>query len=118
MYTEKVIIKKKYYVDSKILEEEILKSKQNDQLTNDAVKIINLMIKNISLKFSYKYENDRIECESAALENVVYAWRNYDPNKSNNAFSYFTQVIKTGFAKGFNILYPTKNGTKINIDFF
>jgi len=73
-----------------------LKSKEKDQLTNESIRLIQIMVKGISGKFSYKYEEDRIECESYAMENVVYAWRNYDPQKSNNAFAYFTQLIKTG----------------------
>jgi hypothetical protein len=32
-------------------------------------------------------------------------WRGYNPEKSQNAFAYFTQIIKNGFAKGWRKLY-------------
>jgi len=32
-------------------------------------------------------------------------WRGYSPELSQNAFAYFTQIIKNGFAKGWRKLY-------------
>jgi hypothetical protein len=32
-------------------------------------------------------------------------WQNFNEEKSNNAFAYFTQIVKNGYAKEYKKLY-------------
>jgi DNA-directed RNA polymerase specialized sigma subunit len=73
------------------------------------------MIKEISKVFKYKMEEDKEDCQAFAMEDVIRYWNRFDPEKSNNAFAFYTQMIKNGFAKGWRRLYPIKSSQKISI---
>ena len=68
-----------------------------------------------SKNLRYKYPSDKDDCIQTAMLLVWSKWNNFDTNKSNNAFAYFTQIIKIAFAKGFNELHPVKNSRCISI---
>lgn len=103
------------YVDNRELLQEIIKSKECDQLTPRATEMLIKMANEISKVFKYKYEEDRQDCISYALEDCIKYWRNFDPTKSTNAFAYYTQMLKNGFAKGWRELYPIKSSFKVSI---
>lgn len=95
------------YINKKELLKEIVKSKENDELTKEAFEMLFLMVKRISTTLYYKNEDDREDCMQDACHDIVKYWRNFDPDYPNsNAFSYYTQIIKAGLAKGFHRLYP------------
>lgn len=104
------------YVNAKELYEEILLSKQQGKLTPNALKLLDRMVKEISKIFKYKMEEDREDCQSFAMEDVLKYWDRFNPEKSNNAFAFYTQMIKNGFAKGWRRLYPIKSCMKISIN--
>ena len=114
---EKKVEKKevKWPIPNKDLLEEINLSKQNDVLTKRALEMLMLLILKLSEKFKYKYPQDREDCEAAAIEDVLRYWNRFNPEKSSNAFSYYTQMSKNGFAKGLRKLYPIKAGMKVSI---
>ena len=103
------------YVNNKELLEAIIQSKSKGELTPDALFMIDKMIKKISKIFSYRLEEDREDCQAFAMEDVIRYWDRFDPEKSSNAFSFFTQMIKNGFGKGWRKLYPQKAGLKVSI---
>ena len=104
------------YVNRKQLKLELDKSFEQDELTDEAWRMFMLMGKRISYgKFSYKYEDDRQDCISEAMIAIHKYWRNYDETKSKYPFSYFTQVIKNGLAKGFRDIRPKSISTYINM---
>lgn len=103
------------YVNNKELLQEIIKSKEQDELTPRAVEMLIRMANEISKVFKYKYEEDREDCISYSLEDCIKYWRNFDPAKSTNAFAYYTQMIKNGAAKGWRELYPIKSSKKVPI---
>jgi hypothetical protein len=74
-----------------------------------------LMVKKLSLKYSYIYEDDRKDCQSSAILDCLMYWRGYDPSKSENAFAYFTQIQLNGFYKGAKKIWPINNSKKISI---
>jgi hypothetical protein len=41
-------------------------------------------------------------------------WYNFDEQKGDNAFSYYTEIIKRGLAKSWNDMYKTK-GADVDI---
>ena len=96
----------KEYVSNPFLFKEIMRSKEQDELTNDAVQMLLLMIENISAKKTYKDKEVEKDCKQQAMLDCLQYWRGFDPEKSNNPFAYFTSVITNGLAKGWNAFYP------------
>jgi len=103
------------YCDNKELLAEIIKSKEAGVLTPRAVELLMRMANEISKVFKYKYEDDRQDCISYAIEDCIKYWRSFDPTKSSNAFAYYTQMCKNGMAKGWRDLYPVKSSMKVSI---
>jgi DNA-directed RNA polymerase specialized sigma subunit len=103
------------YVNNKDLYQEICKSKDQEELTSEALVLLTRMINEISKIFKYKMEEDREDCQAFAMEDVIKYWNRFDPEKSTNAFAFYTQMIKNGFAKGWRRLYPIKSSLKVSI---
>ena len=94
-----------HHVKNKDLREELIKSKEKDELTKEALDMFILMANKFSTKFKYVYPEDKEDCISFAIMDCYMYWRGYNPDKSANAFAYVTQIIKKGFAKGWRKLY-------------
>jgi len=93
------------HVKNKDLREELIKSKEKNELTTEALEMFILMADKFSLKFKYIYIEDKEDCISFAVMDCFQYWRGYNPEKSANAFAYITQIIKNGFFKGWRKLY-------------
>ena len=103
------------YVNPKELYQEIIKSKESGELTPQALVLLDRIVKEISKIFKYKYEEDREDCQAFAMEDVIKYWNRFDVSKSNNAFAFYTQMIKNGMAKGWRRLHPIKSSLKVSI---
>lgn len=103
------------YVNNKELYQEICKSKELQELTPKAVTMLVRMVNEISKIFKYKMEEDREDCQAFAMEDVIKYWNRFKPEKSTNAFAFYTQMIKNGYAKGWRKLYPIKSSLKVPI---
>jgi hypothetical protein len=93
-----------HHVKNKDLREQLIISKEKNELTPAALDMFILMAHKFSTKFTYIYEDDRKDCISFAIMDCYMYWRGYDPAKSENAFAYISQVLKNGFAKGWRRL--------------
>lgn len=93
------------YVKNADLRNEIIKCKELDELTPTALNMLMLMARKFSENFTYLVDGDKEDCISFAVMDCFQYWRGYDPNRSANAFAYYTQIIKNGFAKGWRRLY-------------
>ena len=105
----------KHYLNGPKFREEMIKSRQQDVLTPVAIEMYMLLVKRISLKLYYKNPKDREDCQSHAYLKFLLYWKSYDSTKSDNAFSYFTQLAKNGMAEQFNRMY-NKEMLFISID--
>ena len=105
----------KHYVNNRDLFNAIVESKAKGELTPDAIKMLETMIKEISKIFKYKIEEDRQDCQAFAMEDIIKYWNRFDPAQTNNAFSYFTTMTKHGMSKGLRRLYPIKACLKVSI---
>jgi DNA-directed RNA polymerase specialized sigma subunit len=99
----------KEYVKNADLMQAIIESKNKGVLTSDTIRMFNLMIQGISKKMAYKDPEDKEDCMAFAMEDLCKYWDRFNPDKSDNAFSYFTQIAKNGFAKGWKKIHPPKN---------
>jgi hypothetical protein len=95
---------KTHHVKNRDLREELILSKEKDELTPKAVDMIMLMAEKLSTKFKYVYPEDREDCIAFAIMDCWKYWRGYNPEKSDNAFAYITQIQKNGFAKAWRVL--------------
>lgn len=99
---------KKHYLSNKDLYLEIIECKKNNKLTRKAEMMFILLTSRVCDKLSYLDIEDKKDCIGYAHLDLFKYWRNFDPSKSNNAFAYYTQIIKRGLAKGWNHLHPKK----------
>ena len=104
------------HVRNKDLREEIIRCKEQDKLTPVALEMLMLMADKFGNKLTYIYKEDREDCMSTAVMDCFMYWRGYNPEKSQNAFAYYTQIIKNGYAKGWRKLYGNMpKSSKISI---
>ncbi len=102
--------KPKNYIDKKELLNEIILSKEKNELTPRAFELLYLLARRVSMSLRYKKFEDKEDCLQEAMHDVVKYWRNFDPQYKNaNAFAYYTRLILSGLAKGFKKLYPNKD---------
>lgn len=104
-----------YYINPQELREEVIRSRELNELTPRAVTMFQTMAREASKKLRYRDEEDRKDCIAFAMMDVVRYWRSYNPEKSKDPFAYFTQMIKNGFAKGWRKLHPLSAGDKVSL---
>lgn len=104
--------KKKKYITAKDLDYHMIISKAQGRLTRDAERMIILLAKNVVKKFYYANPDDKLDCLQSAYVDIFANWHSYDENKGQ-AFSWITEVVKRGLAKGWNRQHRLK-GDKNN----
>lgn len=105
----------KQYLNNKDLYEQIVLSKEQDKLTRDAEKMLVLLAERAIRKLSYVNDDDRQDCLQFALLDLLKYWRNFNPVYTN-AFAYFTEIAKRGYAKGWNKIHPKKYKSTLSLD--
>ena len=107
--------KRKEYLNNKDLYDEIVKSKDLGTLTPTAERMLVLLAERAITKMKYLSIDDKNDCLSFAVLDLLKYWRSFNP-KYKNAFAYFTEIAKKGYAKGWNKLYPKKYAGTISIN--
>ena len=89
--------KPNYYVTNKELLREIEISRKQDKMTEE----LGVMLMKICKRYAvigrfanYTYNEDM---QAFALMTLCRVWRGFNPEKSNNPFAYFTQIINNAF---------------------
>jgi len=108
--------RKKNYLNNADLRDEVMKSKADGELNRTALKMLMLLAEKAQSRLSYADPEDKADCLSFAKMDIVKYWNRYDAAKSPNAFAYFTQMCKNGYAKGWNKLHPSKYDGTISIN--
>lgn len=85
---------------------EVMKSKEQDQLTARCMQMFILIATNSNRKLRYRNPMDKEDCIAGGLEDLIKYWRRFDPAISDNAFAFYTQIAKHGFAKVWKKLHP------------
>lgn len=107
--------RKKNYLNNRDLYDEIVKSKEQEKLTPKAEKMLVMIAERAIRKLSYVSEDDRQDCLQFAILDLLKYWRNFNPQYPN-AFAYFTEIAKRGYAKGWNKIHPQKYKDTLSID--
>lgn len=97
-----------HYVKNSVLRDELIKCREQDKLTDEAVSMFTQIATKLSASIKYNDPEDRKDCIAYAVLDCVRYWRNYDPSVSENAFAYITSVCRNGFAKGWRALGKMK----------
>lgn len=105
----------KNYLNPRDFYDEIVKSKEQDKLTKDAEKMLILLAEKAINKMKYVDEKDREDCLSFAILDLLKYWRSFNPQYTN-AFAYFTEIAKRGYAKGWNAIHPEKYKGTISLN--
>ena len=96
------------YLKNKDLLEEILISKETGNLTLKAQEMFQLLANRTIRKMRYYNPSDKEDCMQTGLLDMFANWKNFDVEKSKNAFAYFTEIFKRGIARGYGELYKKK----------
>lgn len=107
--------KTKNYLNNKDLHTAMSESKDLGKLTPTAEKMLILLAERAINRMSYVNNDDRQDCLQFAILDLLKYWRNFNPDYPN-AFAYFTEIAKRGYAKGWNKIHPIKYKGTISID--
>jgi|TARA_B100000767_G_scaffold66379_1_gene62766 hypothetical protein len=107
--------KSRNYLNNRDLFDQMVLSKDQDKLTKDAEKMLILLAEKAINRMRYVSEDDRNDCLQFAILDLLKYWRNFNP-KYPNAFAYFTEIAKRGYAKGWNKIHPQKYKGTLSID--
>jgi hypothetical protein len=105
----------KYYVKPKELYLEIMKSKEQGELTKGAVDMLYKIANKTIERLSYKYEDDKYDGVQLAMLKCLLYWKNFNPEISPNAFAFFTSVVRNAYAESFNKLNRVKQSEVISL---
>lgn len=108
-------VKKKPYLKNKDFLRELMISKERGELTANAVVMIMKISNKACGRLTYKHEEDRQDSIATGIQKCLMYWKNFNPEKSKNAFAYFTQICKNGFTESFNKLHPISESNVVSI---
>ena len=95
----------KFYINNKEFTAEIIECKKTGVLSTAAVNYFITLANRAILKLRFANPLDKEDCIQSALLDLVRYWKNFNEEKSNNAFAYFTQISKNGYAKEYKKIY-------------
>lgn len=99
-------------VNAKKLTYHIILSKGRGKLTKDSETMLIDLATNAIRKKTYFYPEDKDDCLQMSLFNMLNNWQSFNPDKTDNAFAYFTEIHKRSTAEMINILYMKKGLNK------
>jgi hypothetical protein len=87
--------KKKNYLNNKDMLKALRRCHEEDRITDEFAGMIMLLAERYGGRYEYaEYKGHIEDMKSAAVANVVRAWRGFNLEVFNNPFAYFTQAIK------------------------
>lgn len=107
----------KYYINNRDFTNEIIRCKYGmlnedtgyqhiaGELSPKAIDYFILLANRAILKLTFSNPLDKEDCIQSALLDLLRYWRNFNEEKSNNAFAYFTQIAKNGYAKEYKKIH-------------
>ena len=89
---------------------------KNKCLSRLALTMLLLLVDKTMDKMFYAKHEDKEDCRSYAVKDIISYWPNFDIEKGFNAFAFYSSIIFTGAAKGLRHLYPDKYKGTISMD--
>lgn len=94
--------KKTNYLNNKDLLHEVIKSKEQGEMTNKLATMLQLLTTKYAKKGNFSGYSYNDDMQAYAMLMLVRTWKSFDPEKSNNPFAFFTQCIKNSFIQYLN----------------
>lgn len=95
--------KKKNYINNADLMKELAKSKERGMMTDELAKMLTMLCsryaKHPDYMSIYSYDEDM---KAFAMLTLVKVWKGFNPERTNNPFAYFTQIIRHAFYQYLN----------------
>lgn len=94
--------KKNNYLNNQDLLAEVIKSKEEQRMTDKLARMLTMLTANYSKKnifASYTYNEDM---QAYAMMMLVRTWHKFDETRFNNPFAFYTQCIKSSFIQYLN----------------
>jgi hypothetical protein len=90
-----------HYINNKDFTNAIITSKVDGELNKFAIDCFIALANRAVDRLYFKDPRDREDCIQSAILDCLKYWRSFDETKSEtpNAFAYFTQMCKNGYAK-------------------
>lgn len=100
-----------HYINNKEFTEEIISCKEKGELSPLAVQCFISLANRAVDRLYFKDPRDREDCIQSALLDCLKYWKSFDETRAQvpNAFAYFTQMCKNGYAKEWKKIHR-KNG--------
>lgn len=94
--------RKTKYLNNRDLLAEFIKSREQDQMTNEFVKMLQLLTAQFAKKGNFSGYSYIEDMQAYAMLMIVKSWRSFNPEKSSNPFAFYTQCIKNSFIQYLN----------------
>lgn len=88
-----------HYVNNKEFAEGLIACKKTGELSPFVIECFTRIAKRAIGRLHFEDPRDKEDCIQSALIDCVSYWKSFDPKRSMNAFAYFTQAAKNGYAK-------------------
>lgn len=92
----------KNYINNADLLVQLELSRQQDQMTNELVKMFQTLCDRYGAKYNWANYSFLEDMKAYAIYMLVRTWRAFKPEKSQNPFAFFTQCIKHSFIQCLN----------------
>ncbi len=94
--------RKTNYLNNKDMLAEVIKSKEQDKMTDKLAHMLQLLSARYGKKGNWANYTYNEDMQAYAMLMLVKTWRSFNPEKSNNPFAFFTQCIKNSFIQYLN----------------
>lgn len=97
-----------HYVNNKEFTQSIIDDKAKGKLSQFSISCFIALANRAVNKMYYEDYRDREDCIQSALLDCLKYWKGFDPAKTKstpNAFAYFTQICKNGYAKQWKAIH-------------
>lgn len=96
-----------HYVNNKEFTQSIIDDKGKGKLSQFSISCFIALANRAVNKMYYEDYRDREDCIQSALLDCLKYWKGFDPTKTDNpnAFAYFTQICKNGYAKQWKAIH-------------
>lgn len=90
-----------HYINNKDFTNAIIESKAHGELNRFAIDCFIALANRAVDRLYFRDPRDREDCIQSAILDCLKYWKSFDETKSENpnAFAYFTQMCKNGYAK-------------------
>jgi hypothetical protein len=90
-----------HYINNREFTADIIECKKNGELSKFSVDCFISLANRAADRLYFRDYRDREDCIQSAILDCLKYWKSFDETKmiSPNAFAYFTQICKNGYAK-------------------